>query len=702
MDARAFPPAREWLPVAASAAFVAIVALAAGHSAVAAPPKRPVPPPATGSLGGTIVVHGCLLDASDLLVRARPMSLAPGRADVGSPRGMRSFVMHPVRTAPAGSAGDVFAFSFDALARGVPYRIGVKVVGESLRRCPRLAWDADREPLVLAGDEPLAFDAYAVPSELEVLGAAERRRGEAWVGGDAVDFLDPARATRQFRWRTSIADATGGELQVSLVPYPRLGTRAGPCAIDEGALIHREAFTAVPGRWSEPIAIDFNVLLYPSRPASASAKSFAPKADPDVGALDPATLEKIELGRPLYLRVVPTNADGPICDPDVAGVPSEVLLARLLQALLAAPQPTEPRLEVARAFYQKPWFDAHPTPNEVCYRVTQRHDYAAGFPVFASSWEIIASSKRVYDSGTGKWYVPAGARFCACTNCNDDGWFESFTDTFGSIVTGLVDAVAKLVNEASELWQKVQDAAVDAVADGITALPLGVDCDDTCQTALETGLEIGLATMGVPPSLPNFDALVDQGFDYLAAQAMSEIGVPPTIAGYASDQLSDAGQKFMNASIDSMKASPYSIPKLPAWLVPDLRFDRAYLTLELYGQGTADAQAFTTRPAIILNNDPIFAGTFVKLPRKIPAKATGTPLVFPLVLEPNLAGLPPPPPNYGPYHAARVDKKYWLDLRYKNGCYHLYLTALLPDPADVYHLFASNFRTEDPAMACGP
>lgn len=699
MEVRAHPPARKRLPVVVAAAFVAVAALAAESSAVAAPPARPAPPPPTGSFGGTIVVHGCLLDASDLLVRARPTSLAPGRADLRSPGGARSFVMHPVRTAPPGGAGEAFAFTFDRLVQGMPYRVGVKVVGEGLRRCPRLAWDADREPLVLAGDAPLAFDAYAVPSEFEVLGAAEGRRREAWVGGDAVDFSDPPRATRQFRWRTSLASATGGELQVSLVPYPRLGSRGGPCSNDEGAVIHRVAFAAVPGRWSDPIAIDFNALLYPPRAIAASSKIRTTKVDPDLGGLDAAALEKIELGRPLYLRVVPTNADGPICDPDVAGVPSEVLLARLLKALLQSPEPTEPRLEVARAFYQAPWFDAHPTPNEVCYRVTQRHVYAS-FPFYASSWEIVASSQLAHDAGTGQWYVPEGARFCACTNCNDDGWFESFTDTFGSIVTGLVDAVAKLVNEASELWEKVQDVAIDAVQDGMGAL--GVPCDDTCRMALETGLEIGLATMGVPPSLPNFDELVDQGFDYLAAQAMSEIGVPPTIAGYASDQLSTEGQKFMKASIDSMKDAPYSIPKLPGWLVPDLRFDRAYLTLELYGQGTSDAEAFSTRPAMILNNDPIYAGTFVKLPRKIPAKSTGTPLVFPLVLEPNLVGLPLAPASYSPYHAARVDKNNWLNLRYKNGCYHLYLTALLPDPPDVYHLFDANFRTENASIACGP
>jgi hypothetical protein len=37
-----------------------------------------------------------------------------------------------------------------------------------------------------------------------------------------------------------------------------------------------------------------------------------------------------------------------------------------------------------------------------------------------------------------------------------------------------------------------------------------------------------------------------------------------------------------------------------------------------------------------------------------------------------------------------------------NGCHHLYLTALQPDPPDVDHLFDATFRTENASIACGP
>ncbi|MBK9241732.1 MAG: hypothetical protein IPL75_16120 [Acidobacteria bacterium] len=84
--------------------------------------------------------------------------------------------------------------------------------------------------------------------------------------------------------------------------------------------------------------------------------------------------------------------------------------------------------------------------------------------------------------------------------------------------------------------EQIQDYAVQAVAAGLNVIP-GVNCPPTpCQAALEMGLEVALATMGVPPSIPNFDQLMDQGFDYAAAQLASQVGVPSVIADVASDE----------------------------------------------------------------------------------------------------------------------------------------------------------------------
>jgi len=51
-------------------------------------------------------------------------------------------------------------------------------------------------------------------------------------------------------------------------------------------------------------------------------------------------------------------------------------------------------------------------------------------------------------------------------------------------------------------------------------------CGKQC---LGTILDGGLASMGTPPSIPDFDQLVNQGMDYLAQQAAMQVGIPEEV-----------------------------------------------------------------------------------------------------------------------------------------------------------------------------
>src|SRR5262249_38248496 len=106
-------------------------------------------------IDGTIRVFGCAVEPGDLMVRARPIHVAaaPGTATL-------------VVKAFSAEAPALFAFRFDGLEAGTPYRIGVRFLGATARRCPQFAWSVDREPLVLPGDPSLAFRGFAVRSKL--------------------------------------------------------------------------------------------------------------------------------------------------------------------------------------------------------------------------------------------------------------------------------------------------------------------------------------------------------------------------------------------------------------------------------------------------------------------------------------------------------------------------------------------------------
>lgn len=105
----------------------------------------------------------------------------------------------------------------------------------------------------------------------------------------------------------------------------------------------------------------------------------------------------------------------------------------------------------------------------------------------------------------------AGDRVCPATyqGEGEESWYESLWNT-----------VKSGIDWASEAYNALKSSLVDAVA--------GFACggNDECRMAISVGLDIGLAAIGAPPSIPNFDELVDGGFDYLASEISAQAGCP--------------------------------------------------------------------------------------------------------------------------------------------------------------------------------
>ena len=83
-----------------------------------------------------------------------------------------------------------------------------------------------------------------------------------------------------------------------------------------------------------------------------------------------------------------------------------------------------------------------------------------------------------------------------------------------------------------------------------------------CKTLVSAGVDIGLAALGVPPTLPNFDKLMDEGADYLAATLAEESGVP------GSEIALQAGMHEMAKSMKNVP-SPHDAYGLQLRHVPD-------------------------------------------------------------------------------------------------------------------------------------
>jgi hypothetical protein len=125
-----------------------------------------------------------------------------------------------------------------------------------------------------------------------------------------------------------------------------------------------------------------------------------------------------------------------------------------------------------------------------------------------------------------------------------DDWLDDVGDAFGD----LGDALGDSVNWVSNAWDDVKAFAVDTVADRLPG------CNDKCRMALAAGLEAGLAAMGVPPSIPNFDQLSQAGKGYLvqtlAEQASQSTGVPvpPEAVEAVVDRMYEEAEKHANGS----------------------------------------------------------------------------------------------------------------------------------------------------------
>lgn len=104
-------------------------------------------------------------------------------------------------------------------------------------------------------------------------------------------------------------------------------------------------------------------------------------------------------------------------------------------------------------------------------------------------------------------------------------------DHIGDGIGSVVSAFESAVNWVSGAYDDIKSFAVSSVAD--TFFP---NCDP-CRTALAMGLDYGLASVGIPPSLPNFDDLTEMGKGYLVESIAAETGLPPEAVERAVDEL---------------------------------------------------------------------------------------------------------------------------------------------------------------------
>ena len=260
----------------------------------------------------------------------------------------------------------------------------------------------------------------------------------------------------------------------------------------------------------------------------------------------------------LYMRIVTLDAKG-----------NPITASNTGMLTFGPPKPSDPPPTLGLATFEMPeprivgWTPPQPYAEDVqCWLVATR------------DWKWL-----------GKTIWHKGQKFNTCAQSNDDGFFEDLGNALGGSVESFVEIIEDAVDWASDAYNDIKKTAISTIVSGLKST---VGCGSECQFALSAAVDAGMAAMGVPPSIPNFDQLVaqleDQGVEYLAgamvsAAASQGVPVPQELAEEAVHEFID--QAKQKAASAGGSGGPLFVPD------PDRIYRPAVLVVEFRNIGSA-------------------------------------------------------------------------------------------------------------------
>ena len=180
--------------------------------------------------------------------------------------------------------------------------------------------------------------------------------------------------------------------------------------------------------------------------------------------------------------------------------------------------------------------------------------------------------------GSNKPYsaYPVGTKLDFTPHPENKSWWEEAWDAISDFFGSIADFAAKLVNWVSNAYADLKSGIINIA---VSALP--DSWQGPMRTALTALADYGLASIGIPPTLPNFDDLANMGTDYLATVAMEQAGIPAdSIITYGAEELSGKIGEALTSSAKPASPNPMNWDFVK--LDPDYLYRPAYLTIELY------------------------------------------------------------------------------------------------------------------------
>jgi hypothetical protein len=201
---------------------------------------------------------------------------------------------------------------------------------------------------------------------------------------------------------------------------------------------------------------------------------------------------------------------------------------------------------------------------------------------------------------------------------HDESWLDDVVKAFGDFVNAVASVVEWVIDEYKNIKADVVRVIVDVVKDTI-------GCGEVCQDAINWAIDTGLAALGLPPTLPDFGALVSDGEDYLAGLLASEIGLPQDVAKKGFQALVAKAEEAAVAAAatgSDGRPAPLFIPD------PDHQYRPPQLTIRLSNPRAAPLSA-----GVLNVRDSQHVWKTKSLPT--PPLSPGQTLTFTVALEPD-------------------------------------------------------------------
>jgi len=640
---------------AASVTALAAILLIAGHAAQATPAVNPKVLSEV-SLQGRIRLAGCTIAPQDISVVAYPLEVAMPDRSARRTNLQRTARMRKATSRVSVSQANQLSFTLRGIKRGVLYRL---FVGISDTKCGRVFWRGPEGGLVHAASKRVAIDGFAAQSEIEVF----EPESASWVGADHLDFTTPGAALRALRWRSTVPATERGELQVSAAPFPVSG-EFGNCDEPEGGIIYRQQLAIDTGRaageWQTFDAIDFNQIV------ALPGRTRGPATLPGVlepNALTSALYAKLLAGAPLYLRVVPFTAGQPACSIERYGVFGWVMMAKIPGLRLQSEEPTvePPELSFGSGnmyFPPSGYGGGHPGYHELAYRAVKPHLLPPNKCTLAAMTDKqfkhyffsdpigclvvnngLMNPGSIFPVGKWVWFTPKSG------SSGSSNPLEGLGGALVGLATGAYSTLGSFVNYLHELSSEIESTVTGLILKVVQAVDVLDGCSAlkgaglSCQELVKAGLKIGLTSMGVPPvSIPNWEQLQSQGFDYLAASMANEIasatGVPASLTEAKLRELVEQATQKALAEITAKRNQGSGVGY--DWLLPYAGIEPASLRL-VFQKQLPDALPKTMR--YIRATNTLFEGGDTLIPYLFPQTNQ---LTVPIVLPFRMQGIPNP------------------------------------------------------------